>query len=112
MAVELWLVWERFVAVRQVMDWCGSQGDASSGTASSGGARQSRLVKASFGTAVRGEFLQSRRVIPSYGIASLGTDCHGSHGTEHQPIRKEAQCQHLQTSIHIVRDSISKSLHK
>jgi hypothetical protein len=27
-AVELWLVWERFVAVRQVMDWRGSQGFA------------------------------------------------------------------------------------
>lgn len=35
-----------------------------------------------------------------------------SRGAEHQPLRKEAQCQHLQTSIHIVRDLISKSLRK
>ena len=45
-AVELWLVWERFVAVRQVMDWRGSRGDAGLCTARCSLAKRGRAVKA------------------------------------------------------------------
>ena len=55
MAVELWLVWERFGAVRPVMDWQGSQGFAGHVTVERGEAGQSTVGQGSRGLARRGE---------------------------------------------------------
>ena len=70
MAVELWLVWERFVAVRQVMDWRGSQGFAGHVTVERGEAGQSTVGQGSRGLARRGEV--------QYVAANRGMAGHGS----------------------------------
>lgn len=92
MAVELWLVWERFVAVRQVMDWRGSQGDASSGTVMSGAEWSGSQGFAGHVTVERGEAGQSTVGQGSRGLARRGEvqyvaaksrnggSCQGSHG--------------------------------
>lgn len=99
--------------------------EARSEAAKHGLVRQSGCVESRFGMARCGRAVMARFVFVWRGVAvavcqgivtrgksGRGMARSGSHGMEYQYIRKEAQCRHLQTSIHIARDSISKSLHR
>ncbi len=91
MAVELWLVWERFVAVRQVMDWRGSQGDASSGTVMSGAEWSGSQGFAGHVTAERGEAGQGSRGLARRGEVWYVAANRGMAGQSRQSRRVKAE---------------------
>ena len=88
MAAELWLVWERFGAVRQVMVRQGSQGFAGHVTVVRGEAGQSTVGQGSHGSAVIGKFRNGTLGLGSavkvrFGTVDCGKVCFGElwHGS-------------------------------